>query len=204
MGQPTPPPATDPGATPPADPATPPTTTDPATPPAATAGDGLGEAGKKALAEERAARKDLEKQLAALQPLAGLAAALGVKGGDGKTDTQQLAEQVEAMRKQMTESDLRAMRLEVAAEKSLTPAQAARLVGSTREELAKDADALKALFPAAPATASGQPGTPAPDPSQGARGGINDLQAALKAAQEKKNTAEVIRLKTAIAAAQAK
>src|SRR5689334_20286056 len=38
------------------------------------------------------------------------------------------------------------LRLSVAASKSLTPEQAARLQGSTREELEADADALKALF----------------------------------------------------------
>jgi hypothetical protein len=204
MGQPTPPPATDPGATPPAtDPAKPPATP-PANNPAPTdpAGDGLGDAGKKALETERAARKELEKRLAALEPLTKLADALGVKGEGGKNDVETLTAQVTKMQVDLDNERLGRLRLEVAAEKSLTPAQAARLVGASREELAKDADALKELFPAT--AASGQPGTPAPDPSQGARGGINDLQAALKAAQTGKNTAEVIRLKTAIAAAQSK
>ncbi|WP_435613295.1 hypothetical protein [Streptomyces sp. bgisy159] len=40
----------------------------------------------------------------------------------------------------------KALVLEVAADKGLTPAQAARLQGSTKEELEADADALKALF----------------------------------------------------------
>lgn len=43
-----------------------------------------------------------------------------------------------------TAADL--LRLTVAATKSLTPEQAARLHGSTKEELEADADALKALF----------------------------------------------------------
>lgn len=209
------PPTTDPGATPPT--VTPPA---PPTEPAKTEPDGLGEAGKKALAEERAARKELEKQLAALAPLqkqveglaplAELAKALGVKAEPGKTDVQTLTEQVAAMQRDLGSERLARMRLEVAAEKSLTPAQAARLQGSTREELATDADALKALFPAAPPPTTGDPattpapGTPAPDPSQGARGGANEMQALLAAAQEKGNTKEVIRLKTLISAQQVK
>ncbi|WP_241844902.1 capsid assembly scaffolding protein Gp46 family protein [Streptomyces silvensis] len=40
----------------------------------------------------------------------------------------------------------KALVLEIAADKGLTPAQAARLHGSTKEELEADADALKALF----------------------------------------------------------
>lgn len=211
MTEPNPTPTTDPGATPPT--ATPPA---PTTEPAKTELDGLGEAGKKALAEERAARKELEKQLAALAPLqkqveglaplAELAKVLGVKAEPGKTDVQTLTDQVAEMQRQMAASELRALRLEVAAEKSLTPAQAARLQGSTRDELAADADALKALFPAAPATtATGEPATttttttPAPDPSQGARGGVNELQALLAEAQKNGNVRETIRLKSLIA-----
>ncbi|WDM16745.1 DUF4355 domain-containing protein [Streptomyces lavenduligriseus] len=47
----------------------------------------------------------------------------------------------------------KALVLEVAAEKGLTPAQAARLQGSTKEELEADADALLSLFSG---TGSGQ------------------------------------------------
>ncbi|MEV4939552.1 hypothetical protein [Streptomyces zaomyceticus] len=52
-----------------------------------------------------------------------------------------------------------ALRIRVAAEKGLTPAQAERLRGSTKEELEADADALKELF-----------GSPAPhnNPNPGA------------------------------------
>ncbi|OKI19671.1 hypothetical protein A6A07_07400 [Streptomyces sp. CB03911] len=58
----------------------------------------------------------------------------------------------------------RVLLLEVAAEKHLTPAQAARLQGATRDELIADADALKADF--APAG-----GTPPAPLSGGNRGG---------------------------------
>lgn len=64
------------------------------------------------------------------------------------------------------------LRLSVAATKSLTPEQAARLQGSTREELEADADALKALF--APAGAgTGSQGTGTAPRSGGNRG--NDV-----------------------------
>jgi hypothetical protein len=176
-----------------------------ATPPAGTDPDKpLGEAGQRALAAEREARKALEKQLAdqakqfeALAPLKDLAAAIGVKPEQGKTDTETLTAQIATLQKQQAEAELRALRLEVAAEKGLTPAQAARLQGASRDELTADADALKALFPGG---TSATPGIPAPDPSQGARGGSNELEGLLKAAQEKGNTREAIRLKTAIAA----
>ncbi|WP_406324133.1 hypothetical protein [Streptomyces niveus] len=50
-----------------------------------------------------------------------------------------------------------ALRITVAASKGLTPEQAARLQGSTKEELEADADALKFLF--APAAGGGAGGT---------------------------------------------
>jgi hypothetical protein len=165
----------------------------------------LGEAGLKALAEERAARKALEQQVAALQPLTKLAEALGVQPGGkaGKTDIEALTERIAAQEKRATEAEMRAVRLEVAAAKGLTPAQAARLQGATREELDADADALKELFPTAPGAGNGT-GTPAPDPSQGARGGANDLKAAIVAAQQKGDVKESIRLKQVLAAQQRK
>lgn len=178
------------------------TPTDPATQVEPAKPDGKGPAGGERailadLAKEREARKELQKQVEALKPLQQLAATLGVKPDQGKTDVETLTAQVTAMQQQMRESELRAMRLEVAAEKGLTPAQAARLAGDSREALAKDADDLKALFPGTPA-ANGQPGTPAPDPSQGARGGANELTALLKAAQDKGDAKESIRLKQLI------
>jgi hypothetical protein len=63
-------------------------------------------------------------------------------------------------------AELKAVRLEVAAEKGLTPAQAKRLIGATKEELEADADDIIATFPATPA----KPNVPKPDPSQGSKG----------------------------------
>jgi hypothetical protein len=192
MTNPTPQP--DPGATPPTGQPTPePPRTDPPKPDDKP----LGEAGQKALAEERAARKDLEKRLAALEPLGQLASALNVKPDQGKTDVQTLTDQIAQMQKDLTDERAGRLRAEVAAEKKLPPALAGRLHGSTREELAADADALLAAFPAAS-------GAPAPDPTQGARGGAGELEALLKAAQEKGDTKTAIHLKTRIAAEKAR
>ncbi len=63
-----------------------------------------------------------------------------------KTEAQRLAERAEAAEKRAAEVEGRALRLEIAAEKGLTPAQAKRLVGSTREELESDADDLLENF----------------------------------------------------------
>lgn len=197
MGQPNP---AD-GATPPAEPTKnePAKTEQPAT-------DGLGEAGKKALEQERAARKELEKQLRELQqrdPMKQLAEALGMKPAEAKPDD--LAAQVNELKQQFEQAQLRAMRLEVAAAKGLTPKQAARLQGSTREELEADADDLLATFGTASGAQQSQQssGTPAPDPTQGARGGVDDLKARIAAAEAKgtrEGAREAIRLKEALAA----
>lgn len=186
-----------------------PTTTEPTTAPQgepAPAGEGKTDAGpaggeKAILAElkqERLARQELAKQLKELQqrdPVKAIAEALGMKPQDPKDD-KALAEQVKQMQEQMRAAELKAARLEVAAANGLTPAQAARLQGSTREELEADAATLKELFPGATST----PGTPAPDPTQGSRGSTNALEAQLKAAQDKGDAKEAIRLKNAIAA----
>lgn len=177
MGQPNPP--ADPGATPPA--------TDPPTPDPAAAAMATDE-GKKALAELRQQIKDLQKENKTLQdrdPVKALMEALGQKPEPGKDALGSLTEQVRTLQRQHAEAELKAARLEVAAAKGLTPAQAARLHGGTREELEADADALKTLFPS-----SATPGTPAPDPSQGARGGSSDLDARITAAQAKANATD--------------
>jgi hypothetical protein len=179
-------------ANPPAPPApTPPT---PPVPPADPAVDDkpLGPAGEKALAAEREARKALEKQVADLAPLAKLAQALGgTPTGETKTDLELLTDRLAAQEKSIADERSARWRAEVANEKGLTPQQAARLVGATRDELVADADALVALFPTAPGT----PGTPRPDPSQGSRGGAGpDLDALIAEAQKAGDWTKVISL----------
>lgn len=179
------------------------TTDQQAAPTAASAGDPpqdrpLGPAGEKALREEREARKALERRLAALAPLERVAAALAADQGadDGKTDVQRLAERLDAYERQLAEERQARWRVEVATERGLPPALADRLRGSTREELAADADALKALIPAAGAA----PRVPMPDPTQGARAPV-DLDAQIRDAESKGNVRDSIRLKTAKLAA---
>ncbi|SBT64228.1 hypothetical protein GA0070622_1198 [Micromonospora sediminicola] len=171
------------GGQPPADPA--PTGGDPQDKP-------LGPGGEKALREEREARKALERQIGELAPLKQLADLLGTKPtGDGKTDLEQLTERLNKHDEDLAKERAARWRAEVAHEKGLTPAQAARLNGGTRDELAADADALLQLFPAAPAG----PRNPAPDPTQGTRGNQPaDLEALIAAAQKSGNVREVIRL----------
>ncbi len=63
-----------------------------------------------------------------------------------KTDQQKAVERAEAAERRADEAESRILRLEVAAAKGLTPAQAKRLVGGTKEELEADADELVATF----------------------------------------------------------
>ncbi|MFI2664872.1 hypothetical protein [Micromonospora carbonacea] len=86
-----------------------------------------------------------------------------------KTEAEKAAERLTAAEQRAEQAELRALRLEVAGEKGLTPAQAKRLVGATREELEADADDILATFPAG--SAAPERRIPRPDPSQGARGG---------------------------------
>lgn len=155
----------------------------------------LGPAGLKALQEEREARKALERRLAALAPLEKLAAALAgaEQAGDGRTDVERLTERINKYEADLAAEREARWRAEVAAEKGLPAELAGRLRGTTREELAADADALKALIPAAP---SG-PRIPAPDPTQGARGPV-DLAAQIADAERAGDWQRVIALKRAM------
>ncbi|MBA9002017.1 capsid assembly scaffolding protein Gp46 family protein [Thermomonospora cellulosilytica] len=63
-----------------------------------------------------------------------------------KSELQKLAERVEAAEKRAADMEAKALRAEVAQAKGLTPAQAKRLTGTTREELEADADELLEVF----------------------------------------------------------
>lgn len=83
----------------------------------------------------------------------------------GKTEAQRLTERAEAAERLAEQTQAALVRAQVAQAKGLTERQAARLVGTTREELEADADELLAdLTPAA-----GHRLMP-PDPSQGSSG----------------------------------
>lgn len=110
----------------------------------------LGDAGKQALAAERAARREAEKQRkdleARLKELEPLAAKAKKAEEDKKSEAEKLTERLTAAETRAAKAETRALRLEVASSKGLTPAQAKRLVGSTKEELEADADELLADF----------------------------------------------------------
>jgi hypothetical protein len=160
------------------------------------------DAGKKALAELRNENKALGDRLKALEPLAKLAEVMGVKPEPGKTTVETLTAQMAQMQSDLDNERLGRIRAEVARDKKLPAAFASVLRGKTVDEMAAHADELLAAAPgiAAPAANGGTPGTPQPDPTQGSRGGTTEIEAALKAAQDKGDTREVVRLKTALAA----
>lgn len=69
------------------------------------------------------------------------------------------AAEAAAAKAERDEAARKALVLEVAADKGLTPAQAARLRGSSKEELEADADALKSLFGASTPRSGGTRGS---------------------------------------------
>ena len=108
--------------------------------------DSLGDAGKKALDEERKARREAEKAKADLEKR------IKEYEDRDKSDSEKAADAVKAAETRAEEAEKRALRLEVASDKGLTPAQAKRLVGGTKEELEADADEILEAFPAQGAT----------------------------------------------------
>jgi hypothetical protein len=157
----------------------------------------LGEGGKKALEAERKRAAELEKQLKALAPLTDLVDA--IRGGkhipdNDKTEIEKLQEQLTQLQSDNEKERLGRLRLEVATAAGLTPEQAARLQGSTPEELAADAAALKELF--AITTEPGGPRRPAPDPTQGGRGAPPDLATQIAAAEKAGDWATAMQLKS--------
>jgi hypothetical protein len=123
-----------------------------------TAADMAAEAAKwKALArkhdDQAKANADAAKRLAEIEDAS-------------KSDLQKAADKVTAAERRAAESEARALRLEVAGDKGLTPKQAKRLVGSTREELEADADEILADF-----GSKEPPARPAGRPRENLRGG---------------------------------
>jgi hypothetical protein len=99
-----------------------------------------------------------------------------------KTEMQRLQDRAEKAEKERDSHASTATRLQVAMEKGLTPSQAKRLVGSTREELEADADELiadlkpedkrpgaKDVIPGRPDDGQKSSGDDKPDPKRVAR-----------------------------------
>ena len=98
--------------------------------------DDLGDPGKKALDAERKSRAAAEKRAKDLE------ARIKEFEDKDKTEAQKAADAKAEADKRAETAEAKALRLEVAFEKGLTPKQAKRLTGSTREELEADADEL--------------------------------------------------------------
>lgn len=182
-------------ADPPADPP------EPAPAPPAKPEDSLGDAGKKALAEERARARTAEKERAEL------AAKLKEFEDRDKSDLEKANERASAAEQRVQAATARAVRAEVRAlADGFTDREDAVLnLGDLTKYAGKDGevdtDAITAelakVLERKPhlAKANGVPRTPAPDPSQGARGAAPpDLDAQIAAAQKAGNYREVIRL----------
>lgn len=65
-----------------------------------------------------------------------------------KSELQKATDRAQSAERERDETRGQLLRLEIAAEKGLTPAQAKRLIGATREELEADADELLEAFTA--------------------------------------------------------
>lgn len=124
--------------------------------------DDLGDSGKRALAAERRAKREAEQKAKDLE------ARLKELEDKDKSEGEKLAAKLAAAEKDAADAKAAVLRYEVAGEKGLTPAQARRLVGTTKEELLADADDfLEALKPA-----GGGSGGPAPSkPKEDLKGG---------------------------------
>ena len=126
--------------------------------------DGLGDAGRKAIAAERRAAREEKRRADEAE------AQLEELRRQQMTEQERAVAERDDARKQLEEANARLAafeqertRNEVAAAKGLSLAQARRLSGTTREEFEADADAFKAELAALAA-----PPVPKPDPSAGA------------------------------------
>jgi hypothetical protein len=132
------------------------TPTPPAAPaPAPAPAGGFTQADVDRIVGERLARE--AKKFADYEDVKAKAEKFDALDASTKSDLEKANEKATAAEARAAEAEARAMRLEVATEKGLTPAQAKRLSGSTREDLEKDADELLETFGG---NASG--GTPPP------------------------------------------
>jgi hypothetical protein len=131
---------------------TPPAPTEP--PPSPSGDEQLGEGGMRALAAEREARRGLEKRLKELEPLAQKYREFE---DSQKSEVERLTERLTAAEQRAQQAESAGLRMQVAAAKGLTPEQAARLQGATRDELEADADQLRALFAPPERSASDRP-----------------------------------------------
>lgn len=120
----------------------------------------LGDAGKKALAEERKARKAAEK--------AAAEAAAKIKEFEDrdKSELERATEAAKTAEAEREAAKAEALRLRIAIKHGISDEDAELfLTGTDEDTLTRQAEALSTRF-------SQRPGTPKPDPSQGARGPV--------------------------------
>lgn len=137
----------------------------------------LGDAGKKALDDERKARREAERQL---KELGTQLAALQDKD---KSDSERLTEKVTQLEKDLASATAKADRFEVALDKGLDMTRAKRLTGTTREELEADADELQTWqagkppdpIPGKPATDLKGGGDPTEEPPVDVRSVVDSI-----------------------------
>ena len=122
-------------------------------------GEVLGDGGKKALEAERKARADAEK--AAKDFKAQLDALNDAK----LSETERLQKQLDALTNDYRAAQVDAARNRVAAEEQIPAGLVGYLTGDDEAAIRESAKVLKSAIAEA-----AKPGTPAPDPSQGASG----------------------------------
>lgn len=96
-------------------------------------------------------RQESRKQEARAKANADAARRLAELEQQNMTEAEKVTQRATAAEARAAEFEARAVRLEVAFDKGLTPAQAKRLVGASREELEADADEILRDFPVRPA-----------------------------------------------------
>ena len=119
----------------------------------------LGEGGKKALDAERKRAAEAEKQAKALQ------AQLDALNDAKLTETERLQKQLDALTSDYRAAQVDAARNRVAAEEQIPAGLVGYLAGDDESAIRESAKVLKSAIAEA-----AKPGTPAPDPSQGASG----------------------------------
>ena len=143
----------------------------------------LGDAGKRALdrmnQEAKAARAQLAEALAKLKEYEDR----------DKTEAQKLAERAAEAEKAAATKAAEVLRLRIALKHQISDEDAEIfLTGSDEETLTRQAERLVAL------RGEARPRTPAPDPTQGARGPV-DIDAQIRDAESKGDIKTAIRLK---------
>jgi hypothetical protein len=145
----------------------------------------LGDAGKKAIAAERAARKAAERSAAEL-----LAKVQAFEDAD-KSETEKAAARAEAAERRAIEAEAKVTRAEVADELNVPKELRKFLTGTTEDDLREQATELLTAFNAATASIRT---TPRPDPTQGAKptGANGGAPLQLTAADAERMSAEQI------------